>query len=129
MLGVWFPVFQPVARDLEVDVPGWAWPGLDLPLTLAQAGVQRGEDPAQHGQDQEHWQQLVIYSPARTVLTYDKKSVHMYCGVWSGFHFFEYCQGRLVVRSKLQHVTEVQSRLLEMPVSLQYLTQLKHEIS
>ena len=67
----------------------------------------------------------IFYHTYIVCLTDNKKSVDVYCGVWAGFHFLEYCQGWLMVRPELQDVTEVKSCFLEMAVGLQYLTELK----
>ena len=57
-------------------------------------------------------------------LTYDKKSVDMHSGVRSGLHLLEYCQSWIMVGTELQHMTKVQSCLLEVTIGLQYLTKL-----
>ena len=52
VLGVRLPVLQPIARDLEIYVPGGV-PG-PVRLELGQAGVQGGQDPAKNSQHQEY---------------------------------------------------------------------------
>ena len=64
-LHVGFPVLQPVAGDLEVDVPGsLARPALLLRPRLREAGVQGGENPTQDRQHQEHWKLWVTVNKA-----------------------------------------------------------------
>ena len=55
-LCVWFPVLQTLPGHLTLDISGRAAPALTFSsrLALSEAGVQRGEDPAQHCQHQEH---------------------------------------------------------------------------
>ena len=51
---VWFSVLQALPRHLQLDISGRAAPALTLCLALTETGVQRGEDPAQDSQHQEH---------------------------------------------------------------------------
>ena len=48
----------------------------------------------------------------------------MNSGVRSSLHVFEYCKGRFVVGPELEDVPQMKSRLLEVTVGLQDLTQL-----
>ena len=48
----------------------------------------------------------------------------MNSGVRSSLHVFEYCKGRFVVGPELEDVPKMKSRLLEVTVGLQDLTQL-----
>ena len=48
----------------------------------------------------------------------------MNSGVRSSLHVFEYCKGRFVIGPELEDVPQMKSRLLEVTVGLQDLTQL-----
>ena len=48
----------------------------------------------------------------------------MNSGVRSSLHVFEYCKGRFVVGPELEDVPQMKSRLLEVSIGLQDLTQL-----
>ena len=48
----------------------------------------------------------------------------MNSGVRSSLHVFEYCKGRFVVGPELEDVPQMKSRLLEVTVGFQDLTQL-----
>ena len=61
--------------------------------------------------------------------TNDKESVDVDAGVRSSLHLLEYCQSWIMVRPQLQHMPEVQSGLLEVPVGFQNFTQLKKYFS
>ena len=48
----------------------------------------------------------------------------MNSGVRSSLHVFEYCKGRFVVGPQFEDVPQMESRLLEVSIGLQDLTQL-----
>jgi len=117
ILYIWFSVFETIARDPEVHVATTSSTTRSchastnlVSCSFSQTGVESGEDPAQDRQHQEH---------------YDKESVDMNSGVRSGLHLLEYCQRRLMVRTKLKNMTKMKSCLLEVTISFQYLTQLE----
>ena len=58
-------------------------------------------------------------------LTYDQECVDVHGGVGRGLHLLEYLQGGLVVGPELQHVAEMEGGLLEVPVRLQDLAELR----
>ena len=47
-------MLQTLSRHLALEMSARAAPALTFPLALTETGVQRGEDPAQHRQHQEH---------------------------------------------------------------------------